>query len=152
MFHRVVSGKPAFQLDPRCLRVCTPRPHIRPNEMRLTISLLTPAKNRVSRHFCRPKTQVFLILEFQHVPTHPIFFPRCSPHRKSQEFATRLGCHGPETTETSSGAALVWSAFRDVFARRIAPIFQQQQEWSCAETLFRAFGCLVKISLMSTLD
>jgi len=57
-----------------------------------------------------------------------------------EEFATRLGCHGPETTETSSGAALVWSAFRDVFARRIAPIFQQQQERSCAETLFRAFG------------
>ena len=75
MFHRVVSGKPAFQLDPRCLRVCTPRPHIRPNEMRRTISLLTPAKNRASRHFCRPKTPVFLILEFQHVPTHPIFFP-----------------------------------------------------------------------------
>ena len=61
------------------LRVCTPRPHIRPNEMRRTFSLLTPTKNRVRRHSCRPKTPVFLILEFQHVPTHPLCFPRCSP-------------------------------------------------------------------------
>eukprot|EP00435_Cladocopium_sp_Y103_P039325 s1523_g10.t1 len=55
-----------------------------------------------------------------------------------EEFANRLGCHGAEPTD---GSALVWSAFRDVFTRRIAPIFQQEpQERSCGETLFRAFG------------
>lgn len=53
-----------------------------------------------------------------------------------EEFATRL-----DTGSTGAGPALVWAAFREVFARRIAPIFQQEPpERSCAETLFRAFG------------